>query len=256
MTSVIATFGAAHVAASGGDFSACPPLNHLQATSLSSNCKSDVTAFLYSGILTFSDAINGLRSSYYSWSTIKLYYCVFYALRALLILRGYGVFYYNLKPGLIEIKPGGLVRKLTTAEAQGGSHGSTLRLFEKFAPSSVLLTPVGAHHSLLWLKSLREEVNYNQIKFTEPSCPSWFVNSVGRNPLRKVVGSYTTDNLLYAFDPDHAAMPLPMLAIRLAALEAQAAGCLLDQSDRQYLAGSLRDDSGPLANMAAYLLLS
>jgi hypothetical protein len=256
MTSVVANFGAAHVAHAGGNFSACPPLNHIQAATLASQSKTDVTAHLYSGILTLADALNGLRASYYSWATTKLYYSLFYALRASLLVRGYGLFYYNTKPGLIEIKPGGLVRKLTTGEAQGGSHGSTLRLYAKFVPSSVLLSPVGADPSLQWLKDLREEVNYNQIKFMEPGCPRWFANSLAKNPLRKVVGAYITDNVLYAFDPDHAAMALPMLSLRLATQEAEAAGCTLEDSERQFLTGSLRDDAGPLANLAKYLSLS
>lgn len=253
---VIGAFAEQHILAHGGGFATTPPVNHIQATNLVVQVEADVTGLIFTSGLSIVDALNGIRSGYYSWATTKLYYSLFYSLKALLIVRRYGLFHFNGKPGLVEIWPGGLVRKLTTGEAQGGSHGSALKLFEKFAPNHLLLTPVGPDHPLKWLKGLREEVNYNLPRFLEPNLPSWFADSAGKNPLRKLMAAYVGDNNLYAFNPDHAVLALPILALRLASQEGLAAGYVLDDADKAFLAGRLKDEAGPIAPLAKHLLLA
>lgn len=254
--SVIKAFVSSFVNSHGGNIAICPPLNYVQATTLSTNMALDVREMLYSGVLSIADACNGIRAGYPSWATVKLYYSVFYSLRAILLIRGRGVFHLDSKPGLIEVWPGGLVRKLTTAEAKGGSHGQVLYLFNKLYPNSSFLTPIGTEKAIYWLKHRREEVNYGQQKFVEPSMPYWFTNSLSKNPLRSLVSAYSNSPLLYAFDPDHATLALPLLISSSAISEAKSAGMEIEGGDRTFLASMMKDHDGPLANLIQYLDLT
>lgn len=253
---VISTFAASHIAASGGSLSACAPLTHVQALNLISHCHSDIRGLLYNSCLSVIDAVSGSQSFLYSWATVKLYYSLFYSIKSLLLIRKIGTFYHLQKPGLIEIKPGGVVRQLTRSEAKGGSHGSALRLFENFAPNHILVTSVGHNPSLEWIKRLREDVNYNFPRFLDPQPPVWFAKSIGSNSVRKVLASYTSDPNIYAFDPDHAALALPLLAARIAIVEAKTIGVEIDLSDQSFLVQCARDSSGTLTNLTTFLSLS
>lgn len=253
--SAVTNFARAHLDQHGGTFASAPPINHIQSAGLLTHVAADITDTLYSSVISIIDAAQGIQSGFYSWATVKLYYSLFYSIKALLLHRGIGMFHYDSKPGLVEIKPGGLVRKLTTGESRGGSHGSALRLFRNTAPSSVLLTPIGMSDPLEWLKSLREEVNYSLPRFTEPNSPPWFEKSVGSNTLRRVAASYSTDLILYAFDPDHAALALPLLAARTAILEAAALGNPIPADDISFIGKSIKDDSGPITSLLSILSL-
>jgi len=252
----VASFGHARLVATGGSFAACPPVNHIEASSLFQQANGDIRGLLINADLSLLDALGGARAGLYSWATVKLYYSLFYSIKALLLIRRRGLFYFNQKPGLVEIWPGGTVRKLTTAEGRGGGHGSAIRLFAAAAPNHVLLTPVGSFPSLEWMKSLREEVNYNLPRFVEPGVPDWFLKSVAIYPLRKVIASYTASPLLYAFDPDHAALALPLLAARSATEESTALGVTIDDDDRAALTKYAKDENGTLAQLVAFLYLT
>jgi hypothetical protein len=253
---VVGEFASNALANAGGNITLCPPVSHLQASALSLNRSADINDFLYSATMTLSDAIASVQKRHYSWATCKLYYATFYSIRALLLCYNVGIFYDGSKPGVLIIRPGATLRKPTNAEAKGGTHGLVLNLFSKMFPTHRLLTEVNGENPMFWLKSRREEVNYTIPRFVEPGCPIWFEKSFGKNSLRKVISSYTADNLLYAFDPDHALFALPLLSLQSAIEESNRLGFTMDADDRAYLASTLRDQDGILATLTKYLKLT
>ncbi len=70
-------------------------LNASEAAILASALRDDARDYYYSACSTLAAAIQGLNSRLYTWSTVKLYYSVFYALRADLAIRGYCIFHVN-----------------------------------------------------------------------------------------------------------------------------------------------------------------
>ena len=54
---------------------------------LRSESQADSKNYFFNGLLTFSEAVNGLKEGNYSWSVIKFYYSVYYLLRASLYIN-------------------------------------------------------------------------------------------------------------------------------------------------------------------------
>ena len=47
----------------------------------------DAADYTFSSLVSLADALSGIRQGFFSWSTVKLYYSVFYALRAFLAVN-------------------------------------------------------------------------------------------------------------------------------------------------------------------------
>lgn len=248
----LGAFAKVRLDTASGDFLACHPVSHIEHAQLLQAIQNDARGALQKALLSFASAMNGLRENSYSWSTVQLYYSIFYSLTVILICNRVGLFYYNRKPGLIEVRPGGSIRKLTRSEAAGGSHGSCLEVFRRQFPSHLLQTPIGGNEPLGWIKALREKVHYSDQKFSEPEIPMWFRKSVGSNDVRRLASAYSNDSF-YSFDPDHAAIAFPMLALKLAANEAKASSAVLEDSDRQYICNMMADQKGRLSTMIEFL---
>ena len=82
--------------ASGGI--SAPALSANDAAAFAAALQDDARDAIYSGALSITEAIQGLDRQLYSWTTVKLYYSVFYLARASLALHGVGVVYQDRTP--------------------------------------------------------------------------------------------------------------------------------------------------------------
>ena len=240
MGTVIATQGATGIV-----------LNAADEAALRSAIKSDADDYMYSSLVSLGDAVRGIEAGFYTWSVVKLYYSVFYICRAMLAYDGYAILYLAGRP---------LSLKCTTGEQfakrKGSSHKVVLDLFERVMPSSPLLSQQIAMLSpMIWLMERRELANYKLPRFLEPEVPDC-LKSVVEVGLRRSVANYLGDEkYLYAFDPDHAMMAFPLLAIGEAKLARARSHELpfLDASSRRALLKIFSDRSGPLSALSAML---
>ncbi|WP_133250511.1 hypothetical protein [Cupriavidus alkaliphilus] len=87
--------------------------------------------------------------------------------------------------------------------------------FTKSFPSSPLLSQnIGSEAPFDWLMFRREEANYAAGRFSDPAAPQHFATIV-RYGTRRSMAEYLTDKTyLYAFDPDHAMLALPIEALK------------------------------------------
>lgn len=196
--------------------------------------RADASNFAFSALVSFTDALSGLRQEFYSWTTVKLYYSVFYSLRAILALNDYAIYYEGSKPRGIEASPGAIVEKL----AEGNTHKTVLVTFaRRHARHPLLSQKIGLEEPLDWLMRRREEANYTGV-FSEPLAPPHF-ERIHASGIRKSIEAYLDDSL-YTFDPDHA-----MIAFPLATIQAMAAdGARILEAGVDFVAKRLSDRHG------------
>src|SRR6266480_2110613 len=80
-------------------------LTPLEATSLSAGLREDAGDFYYSSWVSFLDALRGINLEFYTWSKVKLYYCVYYAFRASLAVEDVCAFHVGRSPYIVTARP-------------------------------------------------------------------------------------------------------------------------------------------------------
>lgn len=104
--------------------------------------------------------------------------------------------------------------------------------------------------ALAWLMQRREDVNYSNSRFSEPDAPEHFT-FVQKEGVRRPLSAHVRDeSYLYAFDPQHAMLALPIQALKLA-LIAKGGGSPLNAADQKYVSGLYFDKAGPIAELVA-----
>ncbi len=217
-------------------------LSSSQAACLEQGLLADAANYYYSGLLSFLDAVSGFERRVYTWSTVKLYYSVFYSLRSLLALAGHCIYYCNDKPFTCRSFVGS-----TSAACSGTTHKVVLTHFAKvFAGDPILSQDIAGQAPLDWLMGRREDANYKVGRFTDPSPPRHFF-AVASQGNRRVINEYLADSsFLYTFDPDHAMIAFPLLALVRAREQLMRHNIVIDPSDRRFLQTLARDRSGAI----------
>lgn len=217
-------------------------LTAAQAASLSAALAEDAKGAIYSAVVSIADALSSLQSGYFSWATVKLYYACFYFSRAALARRGFCTFYVGKSPFYLEARPG------CSPVSQGGnSHTVVTSLYKKHVMGGIInAQPLDGLHAFDWMANRREDVNYREVKFSDPVVPAWFSN-VDSYGLRRLIGDYLADPFLYAFDISHAMVALPLAALQDECKSSiMFSGLGLTISESTSLKKFLADKSGPI----------
>ena len=208
----------------------------------------DAKNYYQAAVVSLIDGLRSISVGFFSWSVVKLYYCVFYALRTRLALAGECIFYDSGKPRYLTTSPGFTVKKLS-----GTTHKCVLDRFSESFPRDFFLSQdIEAMPPLMWLMERREDVNYRIARFTEPISPSYLAFAAN-NKLRSVLSTYQSDDV-YVFDPDHAMVALPfrlMLDLRVR-MQRSALNPLLN-IEAEFLEGCSRDRAGVIAAISSLL---
>lgn len=225
------------------------PLNATQATTMQSALADDAQDYYYSACVSVVDALRGLHCGFYTWATVKLYYSVFYTLRAALAADKVCVFYIDEKtPFSISAAAGRMAVK-----GSGNTHEFVLALFttenpgHKFVVQSIDLVP-----PLKWLVSKRIECNYRIPRFAEPEAPKYFQH-VESKGVRRLVEAYLADTSdIYTFDKEHAMLALPLNAlVELGKRVKGIGGVRISTDELAMMTSECCDDAGPLSQMVA-----
>ncbi len=185
------------------------PLSHTEASVLSDALSEDAESVAQTVIATLSEAILSISGSRFTWATVKLYYSVFYALKALTMLDGNIVFYQDSSPYLIKAKAGEMFKK-----RRGNSHSITFAEFTAVYKNDLLLSqPIGGDPPLVWIENLRNKASYSTAPFPDPLIPACFAAPSSR--LRHNLSSYFAEQTpILPFQEDHAILAYPILVLR------------------------------------------
>ncbi|WP_368900371.1 hypothetical protein [Mixta calida] len=186
-------------------------IGNQMASDLSSALHHDALNYLYSALISYGEALNGIAKGFYSWSTVKLYYSSFYALRSILALDNVCIFYMDSKPYTLFARTGE-----NPAKAAGTTHKVVMAVFSKNYPSSPFVTQeIDFVPCFDWIMGEREAANYKNGKFIEPSAPNIYIKC--KESLQVNLNHYLKDNnYLYCFDKDHAMLSLPIEILKVA----------------------------------------
>jgi uncharacterized protein (UPF0332 family) len=210
--------------------------------------RTDAKDYYQSALMSLIDGLRSLSSGFFSWSTVKFYYAVFYALRARLALAGECIFYDNQKPRHIGISLTSSATKLT-----GTTHKCVLDRFATAFPYDFFLSQdIGNQPPLQWLMGKREDVNYKRARFSEPNAPT-HMTYAATTGLRQMLNAYLADDV-YIHDEDHAIVAFPFRLITDLRSRLLASGVTpLNQIELDFISYQMKDRSGPITAMASLL---
>lgn len=209
-------------------------LDSATATAATAGLSADGVGLFYSGCVSFSEAIRGLQLGNFSWATVKLYYACFYAVRSLLCFNQVSLFYVGRTPYSVVSNAGSHPRK-----EKGNSHEVVWAVLSRDFPNHQLLGDIENAPAYEWMKNIREIANYREPKFVDPNVPVHF-SSIDTSGLSASIDAYRSDSsMLYAFDPDHAAVAYPVECLKRAFLAFNRAGNELSGADLDHVADCL-----------------
>lgn len=188
------------------------------ATALTPLLIQDATALYIKALQSFSQALTAFSRNEFAWPIVKMYYSVFYAMRAELYASS-----------VIVIKNGQLyyttnISGNTFATVQEhGSHQTYIKL-RKTLPASVISRDSMLDNEIeagvdvySWMCNNRERVNYHAKHFPDPE-PDGVLQKIFHNyamprKLTDLLNLYEGDRL-YCFDKDHATVAVPYHKLR------------------------------------------
>lgn len=223
-------------------------LNPAMANALSLALREDAKSYLYSSVVSVGDAAQAVQRELFSWSTVKLYYAVFYALRSILAAQGYAIVYHangqKSTPYRLRAAVGESPVKLS-----GNTHKVVLQQYAAIFPAAPMVSQqIALDKPFDWMMNRREEANYKNARFSEPVAPEFFKQIIS-GKIRHSLSAYIDDNgQNFAFDKDHAILALPIAAIQAATVAFAAAFPPIDMAkdDIDFLAGLFRDKHGEM----------
>lgn len=223
-------------------------LSESERTALGFRLRDDARDYYQSALTSFVDGIRSLSHGFFTWSTVKFYYSVFYALRCRLALSGECIFYDGSKPRYITTASGAKVSSL-----KGTTHKCVLSRFAASFPNDFFLSQdIGTEKPLQWLMERREEVNYASSRFSEPGSPD-FLSFAARTEIRQMLGAYSADNL-YVHDPDHAMVAFPFRLIKDLRERLRVSNVEpLVQLETDFLVASTRDRAGIVTALSSLI---
>jgi hypothetical protein len=229
-------------------------INYIDAAFIEQILHEDAKDHLYSGIISFANACASIRVGYYSWSTVKLYYAIFYMIRGLLANAGTCICYMSNKPMILRAAAGERLRRPPAIKRAGTTHGIVLETAKRELSNDLIFSqPIAGMHPVEWMRERREEANYWHSRLIEPRVPDQ-MKMVHQNGLRRLVTAYLSDMLSFAFDPDHAIIAYPMLVWkRLREQISAQSGTVLNEDEQSYLRSLFVDNAGLLTAMWALL---
>jgi hypothetical protein len=208
-----------------------PSVDASNAQAFSSALMADGIGLQYSALLTLADSLRGIKSGYFSWAIVKLYYCCFYAARTILCASRIAIFYQpNGTPYSLSCVPGGVIKK-----EKGQTHKLVWSILRREFSSNPLLNLIGQTSADAWMMALREEANYRNPKFPDPVIPAHFskLDTIG---ISRSLHAYISDNAyIYCFDADHAVVAFAVECIKHSQRALKRVGLQFSNIDQNHL---------------------
>ena len=189
-------------------------LTREEASLLKDDLNDDSLDYFYNGIISFSEGIDSIFLKRFSWATIKLYYSVYYMIRASLACRGHALLQCNGMHRL-HIKENEVPFK-TRNKKYNTTHGGTINHYIDLFNSDdkLLLNTIDTKISYEWLQDAREIINYRAVSFQEPLwLEIWdkFAEALDEGNLSELLLNIQDDeDYIYCFQEEYAIVGIPI----------------------------------------------
>jgi hypothetical protein len=179
----------------------------------------DSLDYFYNGILSFSEGIDAIFLKRFSWATVKLYYCVYYMLRASLACKGYallqanGMYRLQLKESESPYKTGN--------KKYNSTHSGTINHYiDIFGGDDKLLTnQIDSRNAYEWIEEVRNVINYRAVSFQEPNwLDIWdkYAEALENSNLNELLLKIQDDqDFIYCFQEEYAIVGIPIKRVYL-----------------------------------------
>ncbi len=185
-------------------------LTKQQAQDLSQLLESEISSYYYKALLSYMECISALQNNLFSWATVRLYYSVFYAIKAYLACNGIAILRAERKLYYIKTKENEFFKRC----ADTTDHkGTILTLCKLFKNNDLLLSnDIDGVNVYQWMMRRREEVNYRDMDFHDPNAPEFWTdisNEIKSQGIKKVIDKLVNDDWLYCFQDEYAVLGIP-----------------------------------------------
>lgn len=178
----------------------------------------DASSLFYKALLSFMEATYAILNNHSSWSIVKLYYSVFYSLRAVLFLSDHIFF----KDGMgniytLELKEGSIPKRVNTGKVRG-DHKCTIKAYKTIYKDKDILNTnnIDGKNVFQWIMEYRELVNYRVSSFIEPDYGYNVIPQLKKDPdfFDALIDKYLGDEYLaFCFDTDSSIYATPIVLL-------------------------------------------
>lgn len=191
--------------------------------------KTDAINYFYNGILSFAEGIDAAFHKRFSWSTVELYYSLYYLIRASMAARGIAVLRCKSMYRLcVQI---GQSPFTTGNKKYNTTHEGTISHYKDlFGTSDMLLSNnIDDQDAYQWMMNAREIVNYRSAAFAEPDCLDiWdtFSYSIDEGTFGNLMMQLENDPYIRCFQEEYAVVAIPIKRLKQTLEELEEQGLL------------------------------
>lgn len=175
--------------------------------------KDDAKDYFYDGCISLFEGVSSIFHNKFSWATVKLYYSIFYFLRASLacknfaIIRASGNHYYL---HLVDDKRIDKIGSCNTHQAVINCYKTIYRTTDPLLTNNVDLNGVD-YDTYSWLEEIRNITNYKQTAFPDPNCLSiWDSFNENEDRIRLFKNIVNDEHYTYCFQPEFGILSIPI----------------------------------------------
>lgn len=187
---------------------------------LTEHCFSDALSYYVKAVISFCEALYGLKKKRSSWAVVKFYYSVFYLIRADILLENHFLircsgFYYS------RVKNNETMKQYKKNNVRG-DHQLTTYFYNKLHQDRINIDPlqdgiIDEQLPYLWLMTQREKINYQSKDFSDPEIIECLANPfsyIEEGKEEYLFNMYlASENYTYCFDEEHACIAIPFCKI-------------------------------------------
>lgn len=220
-----------------------------QADEFKRHLESEVASYYYKALLSYIESLSALEDKLFSWATVRLYYSVFYSIRAFLACEDIAILRQERRLYYIRAKEGEHFKRCEDTTDHKGSILTLCKLFKNVDP--LLSNAVEGMDAYHWMMKKREEVNYKDMDFHDPFPPDFLETihyEVQARGIKSVIEKLINDNWLYCFQEEYAVLGIPTKRLVLTVDEIHRLGktCYIADEKKQLIetmSNGLSEDS-------------
>jgi len=189
-------------------------LPHQDENQVRKNLLDDGEDLFYKGLLSLGEGLDAVAQKRHSWAAVKLYYSVFYFLRASLAAKGYAIIK-NKSQYLFDLRTGNSPIKKSSTRYRN-DHIAVIHIYEDIVGENDILSTnsIDDNSVYIWLMDRRNQVHYRQRGFLEPDWMEEYAqakHAIEESKYSDLLDQYYHDDTpIYCFDPDHAIIAVPI----------------------------------------------
>ena len=190
-------------------------LTRYQAEKMKGFLEDEIASYYYKSLLSYMESIVALDKKLFSWATIKLYYSVFYSVKAYLACQNIAILRANRRLFYVKAKEN---ESISRCGDTTDHKGTILTLNKLYRNDKLLSNNIDDMDVYQWMMRKREEVNYKDLDFHDPNAPDfWRIlnEEIEQDGIKTVIDHMVEDDWLYCFQDEYAILGIPTKRIIL-----------------------------------------